>query len=133
MSLYRATRLGKQWRDTIWYQMPERTSILIRCSPEEADIVHSEAAMQHRTVSGYLLYALERSLWIEEKFFGFTRRKRPVPTPRPVSSTAVHLRCTTEEADRIRQAARRRLMSISGFILFSLHRHWDAANRVRQR
>jgi hypothetical protein len=49
--------------------------------------------------------------------------RKPIPSAGP--RTAVLLRCSTQEADRIRVAAQRRETSISGFVLHSLHRAWQ--------
>lgn len=114
--------------------MPEnrRTSLLIRCSIEDAQMIRTEAATQHRNVNGYLLYVLERSMWIEQRFLaGYSGAVQTPAIPRSVSRKAIHLRCTIDEADRIRNAAQTRFLSISNFVVFSLHRHWRAAEKVR--
>jgi uncharacterized protein (DUF1778 family) len=111
---------------------PRRTSLLVRCSPEDAKAIHAEALAQHRSVSGYLLCVLERSIWIEGKSLANLPYAMKISlSPSPEGRTAIHLRCTAEEADRIRMAAKRRLSSISSFVVFSLHRHWKAAERAR--
>lgn len=114
-------------------QENRRTSLLVRCSRQDAQTVHAEASASRRSVSGYLLYVLEQSIWIEDKFLaGAVLQAKYLPAVEPPrSDTAIHLRCTGEEADRIRGAAKRRLISISSFVLFSLHRHWRAVQRVR--
>jgi hypothetical protein len=45
-----------------------RTPLLIRCSSEDAARVRYHSALDHRSISGYLLYVLERNLTIEERF-----------------------------------------------------------------
>lgn len=113
-------------------QENRRTSLLVRCSRDEAQKIHVEAMAQHRNVSGYLLFVLERSLWIEDRFVTGASYVKQMPViGTPESRTAIHLRCSAEQADRIRRAAKRRLLSISDFVVFSLQRHWKAAERVR--
>lgn len=109
-----------------------RTSLLIRCSPRDAQAIHSEALAQHRGVSGYLLNVLERSIWIEERSqVGLPYAIKIAPPDTSESRTAIHLRCTVDQANGIRKAAKRRLSSISSFVVFSLHRQWRAAERAR--
>ena len=43
-----------------------RTSLLIRLSHEDAARIREGASSEYRSVSGYLLYVLERSFRIEE-------------------------------------------------------------------
>jgi hypothetical protein len=45
--------------------------------------------------------------------------------------TAVHLRCTVEQAARIREYAARRQLSISDFVAFSRQRLWRAIAQLR--
>jgi hypothetical protein len=115
-----------------------RTALLIRCTKEEALTLHQQARQEHRSVSGCLLHMLERSLWIEEQFgVGLSEsflveRARLMKRVRPRDSrTAILLRCSQDQAARIRKAAAVRKMSISGFVLFSLFRQWNAAQQVR--
>jgi hypothetical protein len=99
------------------------------------------AAVEHRNVNQYMLNLLERNLAIEEKHaseFGdwFSRLARDlnangVQIKTKTTRTAIHFRCSIQEADRIRQAAARRKMSISNFAVFALHRSWRASDRVR--
>jgi uncharacterized protein (DUF1778 family) len=117
-------------------QHERRTSLLLRCSPEHAARIRHNAALEHRSVAGYLLFILERNLTIEEKYHdGYTplmvrqaKESRAVKEDR----TAIHLRCTVEQANRIRRAAARRQLSISKFIVFALQRSWRAFERVRR-
>lgn len=109
-----------------------RTSLLIRCSPQDAQTIHAEGLAQHRSVSGYLLNVLERSIWIEERSqVGLPYAIKIAPPDTSEGRTAIHLRCTVEQANGIRGAAKRRLSSISSFVVFSLRRQWRAAEQVR--
>lgn len=105
-----------------------RTTLTIRCSKEEAAILHSQAAAEHRSLSGCLLKILERSLRFEENYPGELRTliRTEALIPPSKSRTKMLLRCSTEQADRIRRAAVRRETSISKFVVYSLRRHWKA-------
>lgn len=115
-----------------------RTSFIVRCSAKEAGVIRKQAWREHRSVSGYLLYVLERSLWIEQRFgSGVPSGARFFPdsaigaeNPRD-KRIAVHLRCSINEIARVRSAAARRGISINAFVLFSLRRYWRAVERVR--
>lgn len=126
--------------DTIWYQMNRelRVSLIIRCSPDEAARIRSQASSEHRSLSGYLLYVLERSFRIEDKLGGLPRSffldgAESFRSERHGGvRTAVHLRCTDGEAARIRAYAARRHLSISDFVVFSLSRSWNAIEQLRR-
>lgn len=109
-----------------------RTSLLIHRSRQDAQTIHAEALAQHRSVSGYLLNVVERSIWIEERSqVGPPYAIKIAPPDTSEGRTAIHLRCTVEQANGIRGAAKRRLSSISRFVVFSLHRQWRAVERAR--
>jgi len=110
-----------------------RTSLLIRLSHEDAARIHKEASSEHRSLSGYLLNVLERSIFIEQKLAHgasapmLSRQARAILGLQSKKlRTAVHLRCTVEQAARIREYAARRELSISDFVVFSLLRLWRA-------
>jgi uncharacterized protein (DUF1778 family) len=113
-----------------------RTSLILRCSQEHADKIRQHAAAEHRHVAGYILRLLEGNLRIEETYDDrFTLamvRETLEERTRAANQTAIHVRCTTEQAARIRKAAARRELSISKFIVFAIERSWRAAERVRQ-
>ena len=115
-----------------------RTSLLIRLSPEDAARIRQEASSEYRSLSGYLLLRLQRSLQSEETFGTehlksiLSRQARAfIGLQDKKLHTAVHLRCTVEEAGRIREYAAKRQLSISDFVVFSLRRQWQAADRLR--
>jgi uncharacterized protein (DUF1778 family) len=112
--------------------MGDRTALLLRCSVEQAKIIHERAESERRTVAAYVLNVVMRAIELEERLLLrlthyrelnriLSRRALLDPGPR----TAILLRCSKEEAGRIRMAAKRRDMSISGFILHSLRRSWQ--------
>jgi len=114
-----------------------RTSLLIRLSREDAARVRAEASSEYRSLSGYLLYVLERSFSIEERVARgaseslLSKQARAVVGPQLKKlHTAVHLRCTVEQAARIREHSARRQLSISDFVVFSLRRLWVAVERL---
>jgi uncharacterized protein (DUF1778 family) len=110
----------------------DRAALLIRCSREEAAAIRNQAAAEHRSVSGCMLYVLERSASLEERFapaprlYAAAQRAASRAAQQPHERAALLLRCTSQQAQRIRAVAARRGMSISQFVLFSFHRHWRA-------
>ena len=50
-----------------------------------------------------------------------------------VKRTAILLRCSEEEAQDIRNAARSEKRTISGFILNAVHNRLEARKRIRER
>ena len=118
--------------------MPERAAILISYLKGEADQIRDRATHDYRSVSSYLLKITMRWVQFEERLYvDLTRfRKldrtvfvRRVALPRG-PRTAILLRCSAEDGQRIRRAAKRRGMTISGFIRQCLRRSWSAAERV---
>jgi uncharacterized protein (DUF1778 family) len=116
-----------------------RTSLLIRLSPEDAARVRKDAECERRSVSGYLLFVLWRSIAVEQKVSHaltsapalLSRQARALLAPQfKKLRTAIHLRCTVEEAKTIREYAARRELSISDFVAFSLKRSWNALAKL---
>ena len=118
--------------------MTQRTALLIRCKPEDAAQIHHYAAMERRPVSGYVLNVLDRILKVEDALWQKlgrmhfqalnrmpprSRARRGATTPK----TTILIRCSREEARRIRTAAERRETTISAFVTASLQRFWDLA------
>lgn len=110
--------------------------MLINCSEQEAREVRKQAKLQRRTVSGYVLNIAIRAVGYDDQLFTQLKRlssfgsawgRRPrAARPR----TTMHLHCSAEEASRIRNAAKRREMTISGFVLHSLRRSWEVNRRI---
>jgi hypothetical protein len=105
-----------------------RTALLIRCASSEAEKIRTEAERQRRTISAYVLGIAARAVELEDRLYVKTRhsesdqivsRKALIePGPR----TAILVRCEDAEAQRIREAARRRDVPINAFVLQSLRR-----------
>ena len=116
-----------------------RASLLLNCSQKEADEVRKRAKLQSRTVSASIVHIVIRAVSLSEDFdksFKATpnyweRHARKKKSFRP--RTTLHVNCSAEEAQRIRHAARARAMTISGFVLRSLHRSWLAEEAVLDR
>ena len=115
-----------------------RTSLLIRLSREDAARIRREASSEYRSLNGYLLRRLERSIQIEETFgTGHLKSLLAKRDPEIIGlqdkrfRTAVHLRCTVEEAAKIREYAAKRHLSISDFVVFSIQRSWRAVDQLR--
>ena len=101
----------------------QRTAFLIRCTETEAGTIRNQAKREQRSISGYVLAVLDRSIATERMPFerdfdrGWTRTFG--------TRTALLIRCSIPEADQIRIAARRRDMSIHSFALHCLRRSWN--------
>ena len=115
-----------------------RTSLLIRLAPEDAARIRERAWSEYRSVSGYLLYVLQRSFRIEELVVRdasaslISNQARGIIGPQiKKGHTAVHLRCTVEQAAKIRKYAAKRQLSISDFVIFSLRRLWNAVEKLK--
>jgi len=109
-----------------------RTALLIRCTTEEADRIRVEAEKQRRTISAYVLFIMVRAIHVEDRLVTSLSRftsmnqvlsRRALMTHGP--RTAILVRCEVSEADRIREAARRREMPINAFVLHALKRSWN--------
>jgi uncharacterized protein (DUF1778 family) len=109
----------------------ERTALLIRCTTDEAARIRIEAEKQRRTISAYVLQITIRAITVEDRMFSkmsayqemnqvLSKRTLISPGPR----TAILVRCGAAEAERIREAARRRDMPINAFVLQALKRAW---------
>src|ERR1700758_1966858 len=109
--------------------MASRAALLINCSSEEALIIRERAKVEHRGISGYLLNIVMRSVDFEEtlmakagRFYALNRGLFASPVRPPGPRTTMLLRCSTGEAGRIRRVAKRRDITISGFVLHCLKR-----------
>ena len=99
-------------------------------------MIRREAEAERRTVSGYLLSILDRAVRLEESLFSkmvrynaLNRVLMRVPKIAPGPRAALLLRCSAEEADRIRRAARRREISISNFVIQAVRRVWTVKGK----
>ena len=110
--------------------MAGRTALLINCSTEEALTIRERAKLEHRGISGYVLNIVMRSVDFEEELLGKAGQspplnRRPSGTLRPPGPrTTFLLRCSTEESERIRRAAKLRDTTISAFVLRCIARSW---------
>jgi predicted HicB family RNase H-like nuclease len=117
--------------------MSLRTAFLLRCSDAAAESIREKAKQSRRSISGYVLGVLDRSLHMEEILSGRTVRPNDFSgTPGRASvretgaQTAILVRCTAAEADRVRAAAKRREMSISAFVMHCLRRSWNVETEM---
>jgi|SRR6516162_3406935 uncharacterized protein (DUF1778 family) len=109
--------------------MSGRTALLIYCSVEQAELIRERAERDRRTISGYLLNIVMRAVEVQEKIaVTITQYQRLQPIGRmPIPAaqrTTMLLRCSRAEADRIRQAAKKRDTTISGFVFRCVERAW---------
>jgi uncharacterized protein (DUF1778 family) len=111
--------------------MPDRTALLINCSQKELEQMRAYAEAEHRTLSGYVLNIVMRTVTFDENLFATLNRFADVtPLPwqaaRPAGPRATMLlRCSIAESTRIRAAAKRRKTNISAFVLHGLQRSWS--------
>jgi uncharacterized protein (DUF1778 family) len=108
--------------------MSDRAAIFVNCSQQEARTIRERAKLDHRNVSSYVLHIVMRVVVIEEKLRKSAALNRLLlrPTVRlPGPRAAFLLRCSREEAKRIRAVARMTDRTISGFVLRTLRRHWS--------
>src|SRR5215831_1176355 len=114
--------------------MSDRTALIISCSREQAPTIHQRADLERRTVSGYVLHILMRWLNLEEKV-ACAKAGRPLTPfqpvqPPPSNRTTMLIRCSKEEAQRIRAGAKRRSTTISHFVLHALAVSWSAGDSI---
>lgn len=89
------------------------------------------AEVQHRTLSGYVLNIVMRTVMFEETLFALLNRfaEATAVTGQPVRPAGPRatmlLRCSVAEATHIRAAAKRRKTTISAFVLHALQRSWS--------
>lgn len=108
--------------------MSQRAVLMINCSAREAFIVRECAEHERRTISAYVLNVVLRAVTTEEKYLARIERLQPFPATALVHPrTCLLVRCSSEEAHRIRSAAKRREMTMCGYVLYALERSWTAS------
>ena len=115
--------------------MSERTALIISCSQEHAATIHRRAESERRRVNSYVLRILTRALDLEEKLSALQqahgrRLTAYEPALFPGERTTMLLRCSKEEARRIREGAKRRGTTISWFVIYTMALSWSAEERV---
>lgn len=97
------------------------------------------ARRERRSVSGCMLHILVRAVRFDEMIFSQLNRlaglnssasERSVPALG--TKTKILVRCSAEEAERIRPAAKRRDATISKFVMYCLSRSWNVENTPPQ-
>ena len=107
----------------------QRTALLVNCSESQAAKVRELAQEQRRTISGYVLNVVLRAVEMEEKFLARVSRLGPLPFKRLSGPRArLLVRCSEEEAKRIRYTARRRQMTMCSYVLYCLQRSWHLSD-----
>jgi uncharacterized protein (DUF1778 family) len=112
--------------------MANRAALLIRCSKYDAEFIRAQAKLERRSISGFVLRIVSRALDFEESLEGRFLSRPPLGasgrniyagTQRKIGPrTAILLRCSTDEAARIRAAARRSHFMISEYVLHCVRR-----------
>jgi len=106
-----------------------RTALLVRCGAGEADKIRVEAQRERRTISSYVLNIAVKAVAADDRLFSKPShypatdfKRSPIE---PDQRTAILVRCAATEAERIREAARRRDVRINAFILQALKTAWS--------
>jgi len=109
-----------------------RTAIIVSCAEDQADLVRRRSAAERRTISAYVLNILMRRLGLEEPMRLSLRRRSAwqKPSRQPGPRTTFLVRCSVEEATRIKAAAAARGWTISSFVLDALERSWLASEMI---
>lgn len=112
--------------------MANRTALLIRCSKHEAASIRARAKAERRTISHFVLRIVLQAVEIEETIEGmwvsnpaFREQSRSFhknPQRKVGPRTAILVRCSMEEAERIRAAAHRKNTMISDYVLHCVRR-----------
>jgi hypothetical protein len=114
-----------------------RAVLMISCSKEEARKVRVKAELQRRTICGYVLKIVLRTVQLDERLYHNYRRLAPlnfsIPGSKPRPRTVMLIRCSRQEAAQIRAAAKRRDATISGYVLYCLRCSWQVADTSADR
>jgi len=120
--------------------MSRRTALLIRCSEAEATVIRDQAGVERRTISGYVLEIVMRTLDLEDILL--IRRARPSRqkrsraqelTMRGSTRSAILVRCSQAEARLIRSAALEKGTTISAYVLRVLRRWWEVQTALPEK
>lgn len=119
---------------------PQRTAILISCLKAEANEIREQARLDRRSLSNYLQKAIVRWLEFDERLYAdlvkykvdLTAVVRRVSLPKGPRAVVLW-RCSLDESKRVRVAAQRRGMTISGFVRHCLLRTWTIQERITYR
>jgi hypothetical protein len=110
--------------------MAPRTAVIISCTQGDAAFTRERARSRRQTISGYILDVVMRLIVIDDRLFATYARLAPStwrhPAPAPGPKTTLLIRCSQEEANRIRLAAKRRDSTVSAFVRHALHLSWKA-------
>lgn len=115
--------------------MTVRTALLISCSQEQAATIRKRAEFERRTMSGYVLRIVVRWLDLEDRLLVMQREGgRRLSVYQSVRASGrratILIRCSKDEAQRIRAGAKRRSTTISWYVLNTLSLSWSAGDRT---
>jgi len=107
-----------------------RTALLIRCDVNEAGKIRAESQRARQTIAGYVLHHVLKAVILDDQIFSKLKYYRPLErslrhSPSFNPRTAILVRCSVEEGQRVRQAASRRSIPINAFVLQSLKMIWS--------
>jgi hypothetical protein len=115
----------------------DRAALLISCSQQDVQVMRERAREERRQISSYLVNVMMTTVEFDEKLlakYGSLAKLRAAPPSQRTDGprAAVLLRCSEDEARRIRGAAKRRDMTISGYVRYVLRRSWEIADKRRE-
>lgn len=107
-----------------------RTALLIRCDVHEADKIRAESEKARRTIGTYVLQEVLRVVSVDDQVFSKLKYYRPSGHALRRSRylgprTAILVRCSVEDGERVRRAAQRRSIPINRFVLRALKMIWS--------
>jgi hypothetical protein len=107
-----------------------RTALLIRCDVHEAGKIRTESRRTRQTIAGYVLHHVLQAVTLDDQIFSKLKHYRPLErslrrSPSFNPRTAILVRCSVEEGERVRQAASRRSIPINAFVLRALKMNWS--------
>ena len=121
-----------------------RSAFLVRCTVEDASKARSAARSEDRTVSGYVLHILratwplqdklrDDSMYLQDLNLSDVRTADSRMNSGPQSQqSALLVRCSTDEAKRVRLSARGRGLTLSAYVVSALRRHWRIQEKLKR-
>jgi uncharacterized protein (DUF1778 family) len=118
----------------------ERAQLPLHCTVDEANAVRRRANDEYRTVSGYILRLVMRAAHMDQRFaetlptqFGVTALRGRQNWRGTEERTRLLLRCSSNDARLIRNAAKSRDMTVSAYVFSAMRRAWSIADDLKKR
>jgi hypothetical protein len=93
-------------------------------------MIRAEFQKARQTIASYVLHEVLKVVALDDQIFSKLKYYRPLErsfrrSPSFSQRTAILVRCSVEEGERVRQAASRRSIPINAFILRALKMNWN--------